>query len=73
MTPIPYDVAGKAILYGEDCNQISEGGAVSRWVAARVRRWLEFWRQEIGRPGFYPFDCQGASPQLHDWLLRRLG
>lgn len=42
---------------------------VSR-LARRSRAWLDYWRQDIGRQGFFPFDLLAAAYVARPELLR---
>jgi hypothetical protein len=67
---VPYEAARDLSLTGADLAGMSGAGGVPGWVASRSRDWLEFWRREIGREGFYPFDLLAAAyviePRLFD-------
>ena len=58
---IPYSAARQVLLTGSDLDRLASTGAAGRWVAGRSRAWLEFWRNEIGPEGFYPFDLMAAA------------
>lgn len=58
---IPYDVARQVQLTGDDLDRIAHAGRAGQWVAARARGWLDFWQDEIGLEGFYPFDLMAAA------------
>lgn len=58
---VPYTAARRTPLSGADLDAIAATGPAGRWVAARSRDWLEFWRSEVGLPGFYPFDLMAAA------------
>ena len=45
-------------------------GGASLWVAERSRAWLAHWRNDINRPGFYPFDLLAAAYLLAPSMLR---
>lgn len=58
---VPYD-AGRDLLVGETAlDRMARRGGAERWVAARARRWLDYWQNEIGLAGFYPFDLAAAE------------
>ena len=43
-----------------DLDRMAAAGGAAAWVASRSREWLEFWRQDVGLAGFYPFDAVAA-------------
>ncbi len=57
-TLVPYDAARGVELTAADLDQLR--GTIP-WVVERARGWLEYWRSEIGRDGFYPFDLLAAA------------
>lgn len=61
---IPYDVARQVRLGGDDLERIARSSTAGQWVAARSLGWLDFWRDEIGLDGFYPFDLLAAAYAL---------
>lgn len=58
---IPYDAARTINLTGRDLERLSRAGAVGPWIASAARGWLDFWREEIGHDGFYPFDLAAGG------------
>ncbi len=60
-TLIPYEAAREVMLTGDDIARLETRGGASAWVASRAREWLDFWNQEVGKPGFYPFDLLAAA------------
>lgn len=61
MTLMPYQAAREISIDEGDVAALElVGGAVGR-VAAGARPWLDFWRTEVGLPGFYPFDLLAAA------------
>ncbi|MGH7318430.1 MAG: nucleoside hydrolase, partial [Candidatus Rokuibacteriota bacterium] len=67
---VPYDAARKVELTGADLARVRARGGAWAWVADRASGWLDFWREDIGRPGFYPFDVVGAAFALRPELFR---
>lgn len=61
ITLIPYDAARGVEITAHDLNVLAEGGPAMAWVTTRSRAWLDYWRQDIGRQGFYPFDLLAAG------------
>jgi purine nucleosidase len=71
LTLVPYEAArdiaiGSMFLDG----MVARDGA-SAWVAQRAMQWLHYWREDIGREGFYPFDLVAAAYVVHPRLLHR--
>lgn len=58
---IPYDAARHVEVTAADLERWSSRGGATAWVAARSRAWLQFWNEDIGRAGFYPFDLLAAA------------
>ncbi len=61
MTLIPYEAARQVSLTGVDLTRLEARGGAAAWVALRAQGWLDFWNQEVGRAGFYPFDLLAAA------------
>jgi inosine-uridine nucleoside N-ribohydrolase len=57
---VPYDAARGIELTSADLDRLAARGGAYTWVAQRARPWLEYWRSDIGRAGFYPFDLIAA-------------
>ncbi len=64
---VPYDAARSVELTAADLNRLT---ASLPWVVQRARGWLEYWRTDIGRDGFLPFDLLAAAYALEPALLR---
>jgi inosine-uridine nucleoside N-ribohydrolase len=73
MTLVPYEAARHVALAARDVEALAATGGAARWVAERSRSWLRFWREEVGRDGFYPFDALAAAyalrPELFDCAI----
>ncbi len=61
ITLIPYDAARHVEITATDLERLAARGGPHAWVAERSREWLEFWNEDIGRNGFYPFDLLAAA------------
>lgn len=61
ITLIPYDAARETLITGADLDGLARKGAASAWVAQSAQPWLSFWNDEVGLPGFYPFDWIAAA------------
>lgn len=68
-TLMPYDAARNVSLTGDDLAALEASGGAAEWVASRARGWLGFWRDDIGRNGFYPFDLLAAAYVLAPGLF----
>jgi purine nucleosidase len=67
---VPYDAARGIELTGADLARMHAAGGAAAWVAERARGWLAYWRENVGRDGFYPFDLVGAAFAIHPAGLR---
>jgi purine nucleosidase len=67
---VPYDAARGIELSAEDLGRLEASGGARAWVARRSRAWLDYWREDIGRPGFSPFDLLAAAYVAQPDLLR---
>ena len=61
LTLIPYDAARGIDFTGDDLNRLRELNNAVSWIADHARSWLDYWREDIGRQGFYPFDLLAAA------------
>jgi hypothetical protein len=60
-TLIPYDAARSIEITPGDLNTLASATDAGAWIAGRSRGWVEYWRTQIGRSGFYPFDALAAA------------
>lgn len=60
-TFVPYDAAREISLNESDLTRLEAQGGAAAWVASRARGWIDFWKQDIGRDGFYPFDLLASA------------
>ena len=58
---IPYDAARGIEITASDLDRLATSGGATAWVAKRARDWQSYWREDIGREGFYPFDLLAAA------------
>jgi purine nucleosidase len=63
-TLVPYEAARELILGAADLAAFARAGTAAAWVVERSQGWLEYWRDEVGLEGFYPFDLVGAAYAL---------
>jgi inosine-uridine nucleoside N-ribohydrolase len=61
ITLVPYDAARTIHITESDLAKLAERGPALAWAAERSRGWLRYWRTDIGRPGFAPFDWVAAA------------
>lgn len=60
-TLIPYDAARGIEITADDLDRLSTSDGPISWIAERARPWLDYWHEDIGRLGFYPFDLLAAA------------
>ncbi|MGH8720292.1 MAG: nucleoside hydrolase, partial [Burkholderiales bacterium] len=70
MTLVPYEAARDVMIGGDTLGGMTASGGATAWVAQRTRAWLGYWREDIGRKGFYPFDLIAAAYLVQPSLLR---
>lgn len=59
-TLVPYDAARFVEMTSADLRRFAAHGTAAAWIARRSHAWAEYWRTDIGRAGFYPFDLLAA-------------
>lgn len=69
ITLTPYELARQFELTSHDLEALSGMGPTGAWIADKSRPWLEYWRNTIGRQGFYPFDLFAAAAVIAPNLL----
>jgi purine nucleosidase len=69
LTLIPYDASIHAGITADDLEALGRQGPVFSWAADTAKGWLEFWRRDIGQPGFYPFDLVAAAYAIEPRLF----
>lgn len=67
MSLVPYDAARGIELTAADLERMR---ARIPWVVERSKGWLDYWRSDIGREGFYPFDLLAAAYVLEPSWFR---
>ena len=67
---LPYDAARHIELTDALLRGMASRGGARAWVARRAQGWLDYWREDIGRAGFYPFDLIATAFALRPDLLR---
>jgi purine nucleosidase len=61
VTLVPYDASRGLELTGRDAVRLAASGPAGRWLEPRLRDWLVYWQEDIGRGGFAPFDLLAAA------------
>ena len=69
VTLIPYDAASQVIITRTDLEEFARRGPAFASLAAKSQGWLTFWNNEVGLPGFYPFDLVAAGYLAHPALF----
>ncbi|MGH7516527.1 MAG: nucleoside hydrolase [Gemmatimonadales bacterium] len=49
------------LLTEADLARLERRVGAAAWVAERARSWLDYWRDDVGLPGFYPFDLLAGA------------
>ncbi len=70
MTLVPYEAARNVTVDPTILAHLAGREGAAEWVAQQARPWLTYWREEIGRNGFYPFDLIAAAYVVEPSLLR---
>jgi inosine-uridine nucleoside N-ribohydrolase/protein-S-isoprenylcysteine O-methyltransferase Ste14 len=61
----PYAAAREVMVTRRDLARMRRGPDAAAWLAERAGPWLDYWEEDIGLPGFYPFDALAALYVLH--------
>ena len=61
ITFIPYEAARDVLITAADLDRIAASGEIGAWMAGRTRGWLDYWKDDVGINGFYPFDVMAAA------------
>ena len=69
ITLVPYEAAREVVVTAEALDAMRRRGGRHRWVAERARGWLDYWREDIGKAGFYPFDLVAAAYVIEPGLF----
>lgn len=69
-TLVPYEAARQIVWTGAELEAMRAAGGAAAWVAKRSEGWLRYWRDDIGKAGFYPFDLIAAAYAIDPALLR---
>jgi inosine-uridine nucleoside N-ribohydrolase len=67
----PWEVSSHVWIESADLDAIETRGPIGAWVAGHARPWLRIWHEQLGAPGFNPFDTLAIAALSHpDWLER---
>jgi purine nucleosidase len=58
---LPYEAARHVEMDAQALDALGARSAAGRWVAERSWQWLQFWQEDVGRKGFFPFDLMAAA------------
>jgi purine nucleosidase len=61
----PYAAAREVMVTRQDLARMRGGSGAAAWLSERAGPWLDYWEEDIGLPGFYPFDALAALYVLH--------
>ncbi len=59
-----YEAARGLGLDEADLDRLTTRDSAAAWVAARSREWLDYWKDDVGRAAFFPFDLLAAAYAL---------
>lgn len=61
----PYAAAREVMVNRRDLVRMRRGPPAAAWLAEKAGPWLDYWEEDIGLPGFYPFDALAALYVVH--------
>jgi purine nucleosidase len=61
----PYAAAREVMVTRRDLARMAGSSRAAAWLGERAGPWLDYWEEDIGLPGFYPFDALAALYVLH--------
>lgn len=61
LTLVPYDAAVGIELGAKELQALAATGPTMRLATDSSYAWLDYWKREMGRNGFYPFDLVAAA------------
>ncbi len=61
LTLIPYEAARDVMVTPDDLNRIAASGPAGDWIVQGAAGWMDYWQDEVGLAGFYPFDLVAAQ------------
>ncbi len=66
----PWEVSSHVWLDEADLDRLAESGDSGAYIAEHSRPWLAIWRDQLGAPGFNPFDTLAVAAVTHPHWLR---
>ena len=61
LTLAPFEISSKVWLRSPELDAIAADGAITGWIVAPARRWLDLWTRTFGVDGFNPFDTLAVA------------
>ncbi len=58
---MPFNTARQVTVTARDMDKVKASGSLGAWLADRSRGWLRYWREDIERRGFSPFDSLAVA------------
>lgn len=65
----PWEVSSHVWLDEADLDRLAATGEPGAYIARHSRPWLAIWRDQLGAPGFNPFDTLAIAAVTHPGLL----
>lgn len=65
----PWEVSSHVWLTENDLDGLEDSGESGQYIAQHSRSWLKIWRDDLGAPGFNPFDTLAIAWVSHPHLL----
>lgn len=65
----PWEVSSHIFMTCADLDALAETGAPGEYIARLSRQWLGIWTNDLGAPGFNPFDTLAVGWLTHPELL----
>jgi pyrimidine-specific ribonucleoside hydrolase len=66
----PWEVSSHVWLGEDDLDRLAASGESGAYIARHSRAWLAIWREQLGAPGFNPFDTLAIAAVTHPSLLK---
>lgn len=65
----PWEVSSHVWIEAEDLDQLERAAGSGVYIARHARPWLKTWVNDMGAPGFNPFDTLAVAALTHPYLL----
>ena len=65
----PWEVSSHVWITPEDLRALAGRSATGAWLWLRCQAWMRMWRQDLGAPGFNPFDTLAVGLLTHPGLI----